>query len=118
MDPDAGPVLVVIGYVVRPGEGDAFATAMTVVSRARRRTGARRWELFRDPAEPDRFLESFTVPTWGEHNRQHSGRLTVSDRRNEEKARSFLLEAPVVRHLLAADVPLSAAPSGKSPPAK
>ena len=117
VDPDAGPVLVVIGYVVRPGEGDAFATAMTVVSRARRRTGARRWELFRDPAEPDRFLESFTVPTWGEHNRQHAGRLTVSDRRNEEKARSFLLEAPVVRHLLAADVPLSAAPSGKSPPA-
>lgn len=118
LDPDAGPVLVVIGYVVRPGEGDAFATAMTVVSRARRRTGARRWELFRDPAEPDRFLESFTVPTWGEHNRQHAGRLTVSDRRNEEKARSFLLEAPVVRHLLAADVPLSAAPSGRSPPAK
>jgi MFS family permease len=117
VDPDAGPVLVVIDYRVSPGEAERFIAAMSVVSRSRRRTGARRWGLFRDPAAPDQFVESFTVPTWGEHARQHSGRLTVFDRRAEEAARAHLEAPPVVRHLLTADVPLTPTAAGTADPA-
>lgn len=110
VDPEAGPVLVIIEYQVRPGDEEAFTEAMEKVSRAKRRTGAQRWALYHDPAAPERYVELFTVATWGEHERQHSGRLTVTDRRNEERAMSFLTAPPTVRHLISAGVPLGAAP--------
>jgi quinol monooxygenase YgiN len=106
LDPDDGPILVTIDYAVRPGEEDAFVEAMGSVARSRRRTGARRWELYRDPAAPDHFFETFLIATWAEHRRQHFGRLTVFDRQAEERAHSFLAEPTVVRHLVSADVPL------------
>jgi hypothetical protein len=81
---------------------------MAAVGRVRRRTGARRWALFRDPAAPDQFLEVFTVATWAEHRRQHLGRITVLDRQLIDHAHSFLTQPPVVRHLVHADAPLEA----------
>ena len=105
LDPNAGPVLVITQYRVGAGQGERFIEAMGAVSRSRRRTGAHRWELYRDPADPERFVESFTVATWGEHARQHQGRLTITDRRLEEIAYAYLDERPKVSHLLAADVP-------------
>ncbi len=118
VDPDAGPVLVIVDYRVRPGDEDAFTAAMARVSRSRRRTGAQRWHLFHDPAAPDRYVETFTVATWGEHERQHSGRLTVTDRRADERARSFLAQPPDVRHLISASVPLGSSASDRSDPGK
>lgn len=106
LDPDSGPVLVILDYVVRAGEEDAFIAAMAAVARVRRRTGARRWELFRDPTQPDRFVESFTVATWDEHRRQHMGRVTALDRRLVDQAHTFLAQPVVVRHLVDAAVPL------------
>ena len=38
----------------------------------RRREGAVRWDLFRDLADSDRYLETFLVPSWAEHMRQHA----------------------------------------------
>ncbi|HLZ38387.1 MAG TPA: MFS transporter, partial [Mycobacteriales bacterium] len=115
VDPDAGPVLVILEYRVAPGEEEQFAAAMSVVSRSRRRTGAHRWGLFRDPTDPGRFVETFTVPTWGEHARQHEVRLTVFDQRAEEAAHRHLTEPPVVHHLITADVPLPAASPAPRP---
>lgn len=57
--------------------------------RSRRRTGATRWELYRDGGQPDRFVEMFTVASWEEHLRQHEGRLTGSDQEVEEAALAF-----------------------------
>lgn len=113
-DPDAGPVLVIVEYQVRPGEAEEFLAAMSVVARSRRRTGAHRWGLFRDPEDPNAFVESFKVATWAEHLRQHGGRLTVFDRRAEEAAYAHLANAPRVRHLLAADVPFAPSPAPAS----
>jgi MFS family permease len=106
VDPDAGPILVTIDYVVRPADAATFIDAMAAVGRVRRRTGARRWALFRDPGAPDEFLESFVVATWAEHRRQHLGRITVLDRQLIDHAHSFLTQPPVVRHLVHADAPL------------
>ena len=72
---------------------------MRHVGRSRRRTGALRWELFRDGGEPTRFVESYLVGTWAEHVRQRENRLTGADRRFKEQARAYAVGEPQVAHL-------------------
>ncbi len=69
----------------------------------RRRTGARRWGLWRDPADPERFLETFVVDSWEEHLRQHQ-RVTATDRRVEDAARELASEVgePATTHFVSA----------------
>jgi MFS family permease len=102
-EPDAlaGPVLVTAEYFVPEEAREAFIAALPPLSRSRRRTGARDWGMFQDPADSDRFVEVFVVATWAEHARQHHGRLTKIDRAAEERVRNLAGGPPVVRHLLA-----------------
>jgi hypothetical protein len=58
--------------------------------------------LFRDGEAPDRFVEAYVVPTWDEHLRQHSGRLTGFDQQREEAARALAAGPPQVSHLFPA----------------
>jgi MFS family permease len=102
LDPDAGPVLVLVEYRIQPGKEQSFRAAMAPVGRSRRRTGAYAWGLFADPGGDPVLVEAFLVRSWAEHERQHRGRLTGHDRRAEEHAYSFLSEPPTTRHLLAA----------------
>jgi MFS family permease len=104
-DPQAGPVLVTAEYFVPAEAQEAFIAALPPLSRSRRRTGAREWQMFQDPADPSRFVEAFLVATWSEHARQHSGRLTKVDHAAEERVRALAGGPPVVRHLLAVDSP-------------
>jgi MFS family permease len=97
-----GPVLVTLSYWVRPEDEAAFFEAMERVRRSRQRTGGVRWELYRDGETANRFVEAYTVPSWGEHLRQHSGRLTNVDRDAEAQARALSDPAPEVRHLFPA----------------
>ena len=101
-DPGAAPVLVTVDYRVPPENHDEFRAAMQAVGRVRRRSGASRWSLFQDTADADHFVETFVVPSWEEHLRQRE-RVTVADRRFEERAHSLLAngETPRVTHLLA-----------------
>lgn len=94
-----GPVLVTVTYRVPETDAAAFTAAMQHVGRSRRRTGALRWELFRDGADPTRFVESYLVGTWAEHLRQHESRLTGADRRFEEEALRHTEGEPQVAHL-------------------
>ena len=96
---DDGPVLVTLTYDVPEENAVAFAEAMGHVGRSRRRTGALRWELYRDGEVPTRFVESYLVGTWAEHQRQHENRLTGADRRVEEQAHRFATGEPQVAHL-------------------
>ena len=98
-EPAEGPVLVTVTYHVAPDDAVAFTGAMRQVGRSRRRTGALRWELFRDGGDPTRFVESYLVGTWAEHLRQHEGRLTGADRGFEELARRYAQGDPEVAHL-------------------
>jgi MFS family permease len=104
-DANAGPVLVTIEYDVPADAQDQFRAALPPLGRSRRRTGAREWWMFQDPADPDRFVEAFLITTWAEHARQHQGRLTKTDRANEERVRSLASRPPVVRHLLGVTAP-------------
>ncbi len=105
-EPEAGPVLVTTEYHVEPEHAVDFMGAMREVGRLRRRDGALRWGLFRDPASPGRYVESFIVEFWAEHLRQHE-RATVADREIDERARAFVSdpEGIVVSHLVAARPP-------------
>ena len=67
---------------------------------SRRRTGATRWELYRDGERPSRFVEMFRIPSWEEHLRQHEGRLTATDQVVEEAALSFSDPPAQADHLL------------------
>jgi hypothetical protein len=64
-----------------------------------------RWGLFRDGERPHRFVEVYQVPSWDEHLRQHTDRLTGTDQAIEEYARSLADGEPEVTHLLPADQP-------------
>jgi len=117
-EPDEGPVLVTVEYRVDAGDAARFREAMRRVERARRRTGARRWDLYQDGADPTRFLELYSVATWEEHLRQHDERITVRDEEIIEEARRLVIPGtePRVSHLLAADRRSVAAPARPGPP--
>jgi MFS family permease len=97
---DSGPVLVTVDYTIAPEREAAFLEAMDHLRQSRRRTGATRWELYRDGDRPDRFIELFSVPSWEEHMRQHEGRLTAADREVEEAALALSDPPARAEHLL------------------
>jgi len=101
-EPGAGPVLVIVEWRIDRDRAAEFAEAMEPLGRARRQTGASRWSLFRDADDPALFLETFTVPNWSEHMRQHLERGIESDKELEAEARAFLTDDRQlrVRHLL------------------
>src|SRR4051812_2302155 len=106
-EPAHGPVLVSVEYEVPSENAEAFRSAMQWVGRARRRTGAERWGVFQDGADPEKFVEAYVVPTWEEHLRQHHQRYTRSDQLYEQRANALVREGtvPVVRHLFFAGPP-------------
>jgi MFS family permease len=103
-----GPVQVSITYFVPAEDVEAFLGLMDRLRRSRRRTGAVRWELYREGERPERFVEQFVVSTWDEHLRQHSGRFTVSDREVEEQVQSFSDGPTEVVHLFPPETPEAA----------
>ena len=73
-----GRVLVTASYDVAPGNEEAFLAYSDRLKHFRQRTGGMRWGLFVDEQKPGRYLETFLVETWEEHERQH-GRATQHD---------------------------------------
>jgi len=102
IDPDDGPVVVMVEYQVAPPDWPAFRLAAEQLRRLRLRDGALRAGLFADVADPVRLTEFFYVATWGEHERQHH-RFTREDQAVEARVRHFHAGpgAPRVTHFLA-----------------
>ena len=96
-------MLVTVEYWISAKRAGVFVRAMEVMRSVRRREGALRWDLCRDLADPDRRLETFHVPSWAEHRRQHI-RVTVDNQATE--ARAFASQQPGVQpgasHLIGA----------------
>jgi MFS family permease len=103
LEPDPHrPVLVTIEYRVPPENHEAFRDAMQRLGRSRRRTGAERWSLYQDAADPDRFVENYLVDSWEEHLRQHYERQTAQDMSIQQQALALTEngEAPPAQHLI------------------
>jgi hypothetical protein len=99
-DPTVGPVQVAVTYTIAAEREPDWLVAMRQMRRSRLRSGATRWELYRDAEHRDRFVEQFWVSTWEEHQRQHEGRLTAADQAIEELALGFSEPPATATHLL------------------
>jgi len=97
--PDQGPVLVTVEYKIDPHRAAEFLDAIHAYQRVRRRDGATRWGVYYDTQDPGKYLETFMVDSWAEHQRQHD-RFTVPDRALEDRVLSCTLEPIRVRHLI------------------
>jgi MFS family permease/quinol monooxygenase YgiN len=98
------PVLVQITYTIAPSKEQEFLQAMTHMQQSRLRTGATRWNLYRDGEKPDQLVEQFTVPSWDEHLRQHRERQTGADLEYHSSADALSDPPPQITHYLATSV--------------
>ncbi|MEO9101197.1 MAG: MFS transporter [Burkholderiaceae bacterium] len=100
--PEAGPVAVEISYRIRADQARAFLAAAAQLKAPRRRDGATFWRLYRDLADPARYVERFIVTSWADYLRQRA-RGTQADLLIEARVRSFLKagEAATMTHYLA-----------------
>jgi quinol monooxygenase YgiN len=85
---EAGPIMIQVEYRIDPAHASAFGDAMRAVGRSHRRNGALQWWLFRDTADPARFVETWIETTWAEHLRTHE-RVSVAHRDIEQIARDL-----------------------------
>ena len=76
--PRSGPISIGVEYLVREADTDAFLDVMGERRRQRRRDGARRWTLARDMEHPERWTETYQIPTWVEYLR-YNERATRED---------------------------------------
>lgn len=103
VQPDRGPVQITIEYTIDPQDQPAFLQAIADFRAERMRDGAYDWAVYEDAAEPSRMVETFLVPSWLEHQRQHH-RVTHADQETQASVRRYHkgTEPPLVRHLIAA----------------
>ena len=97
-----GPVLVTVEYRPLPGRERDLVEALYAGRYARRRTGAIRWRVWRDAADPGHVLEQFVVGSWDEHLRQHE-RVSRHDQNRLEEITAMTdpRQPPTVTHWLA-----------------
>ena len=88
VDPEAGPVMVTLEYLIDPARAAEFAEVMQRTRRARLRQGALSWGLFRDVAVPGRYVEYFVDENWLEHQRRLE-RFTAFDAELRERRLAF-----------------------------
>jgi quinol monooxygenase YgiN len=96
----AGPVQIQIEYKVAADQVSRFEQAARALATSRRRTGASTWDLWQDLARPGRFIEQYTLATWGEHLAQREERVTGYDRELERAVNDLAAPNPRVRHLV------------------
>jgi MFS family permease len=100
--PEAGPVAVEIAYRIRPEDAPAFLELASHLRAPRRRDGATFWRLYRDLAEPTRYVERFIVTSWADYLHQRA-RATLADQELEALVRAFVQpgEAVTMQHYIA-----------------
>lgn len=105
IQPDEGPVMVTIEYLIDPAHADGFNAVMQDTRRARLRQGALSWGLFRDTVQPGRYIEYFLDENWVEHQRRME-RFTAADVGLRERRLAFHqgVEPPRIRRYVAESV--------------
>ena len=101
-DPEAGPVAVEIAYRVRPEHAQTFLDEVVQLRAPRKRDGATLWRVYRDLADPARYVERFIVTSWADYLHQRA-RATLADQELEARLLAYLLpgEQPTMQHYIA-----------------
>jgi quinol monooxygenase YgiN len=104
-NPEDGPVLITVTFRIDPDQAEEFTRAAHELGRVRRRDGAVRWSLFRDPFDPGRFMETYVLESWLQRQRQLE-RFTVADHAVRNRVFGFHLgsEPPEVRRMILARI--------------
>lgn len=84
----SGPIRIAVEYTIRPDDERAFLELMRERRRIRRRNGARQWDLMRDLAAVEQWVETYTFGSWIEYLR-HQKRLTQEDAKITEGIRAL-----------------------------
>ncbi|WP_297323536.1 MFS transporter [uncultured Bartonella sp.] len=84
----SGPIMILIDYEVDDNNLPEFLKTMALRRRIRLRDGARQWTLLRDLEYPDRWTETYHMPTWVDYLR-HNRRRTKADADVTEKLRQL-----------------------------
>jgi quinol monooxygenase YgiN len=102
-EPEEGPVLVTVTFHIDPARTESFIAAAHELGRIRRRDGAVRWSLYRDPFDPARYMETYVIETWLERQRQIE-RFTMADRAVRDRVFAFHIDPlpPVVSRMIVA----------------
>ncbi len=87
-EPEQGPVMVTVEYLIDPARAPAFSAVMEQTRLARMRQGALSWGLFRDTGQPGRYIEYFVDENWTEHLRRME-RFTAADIGLRERRMAF-----------------------------
>lgn len=105
-NPEDGPVLISVTFRIDPARAAEFIQAAHELGRVRRRDGAVRWDLFHDPFDPARYVETYVVESWLDRQRQIE-RFTVADHDIRNRVMAFHVgeTPPVVTRLLLARRP-------------
>lgn len=78
LQPQSGPVMVTIEYLIDESDVPAFLGIMAERRRIRIRDGARRWVLMQDLGNKAIWMEKYHVGNWAEYVR-HNRRRTLAD---------------------------------------
>jgi MFS family permease len=100
--PEDGPVAVEIVYRIDDADAAEFLDAVSQMRLPRRRDGATFWRVYRDLADPSRYVERFIVTSWADYLHQRA-RSTQADQMLESRVRSFMLpgQAVTMQHYIA-----------------
>jgi predicted MFS family arabinose efflux permease len=102
IEPDRGPVLVMVEYQIDPKHREPFLHAMSCIARSLRRDGAYDFGIYEDPTVDGRFLATFMTDSWLDHMRLHQ-RLTNADSEVEQGVRRLQVGGePKTTHLILA----------------
>lgn len=95
LTPRSGPVRLELEYVVPAERAREFYGLLLQLGPIRSRSGGYGWSVARDVSDPERWLESYSCPTWLDYLRQRT-RMTQAERDLADRIRAFhAAEAPV-----------------------
>ena len=116
IQPRSGPIVVTVEYRIREHDVLEFLTLIAERRRIRRRDGARHWQLLRDLADPELWIERFQAPTWLEYVRL-SQRATLDDASVVERLRALHVgpEPPRVRRMIERQIAAASAQASRVP---
>ena len=101
---DDQPVRITVAYTVDPAAETEFVAAMHDLRRSRLATGGSGWDLYRDAAADDVFVEQYVMPSWADHLAQHDVRRTGADDAVQQRVRAAAREVAPADHLLEVEV--------------
>ncbi|MGA7196292.1 MFS transporter [Roseiarcus sp.] len=100
LEDDEGPILTITEFRIDPGDSGEFVALMQEIGNERMRDGAYAWNVYHDPDDPGRFVETYHVHSLLEL-KYRAQRETKADALIEERINQFLKEPSRTSYLIA-----------------